>query len=441
MGQTHWIVLISLLTGIFSCLYRPPTDAGRETAELLIIYTGNTLGELKPCGCDKEEDQGGIERRMSYLKDTRQRNERIFLVSTGDNFKEPTRQGKLKALYFMESLTRMDYDAVMLGEHDLVYGNEFLRERRDIPWISGNLQLKDLPLPKFVIKQFENGLKAAVIAVGDPDLFYIQGHTEFKISDPKETVPALIKELRQTENPDLVILLSHMPKERGLELLGLDGVDIVINGHIETDTDVIDMNPVERNGKMFVQPGPRGQKMGELKVRLGPDRNKTYVQKMVRLDSSVKIDDEMVKLYEAYNEEVEELFLASLKQRRGKSKNRVFATEQKCLACHPGKHKVWSQTRHGHAYATLRKVNKAFDPECLGCHVTGFNQPGGFISELDTPELENVQCEVCHGPGLQHARSPGPGFGGNAGEVCKQCHVKNHSPRFDYSTYWPKIKH
>ncbi|NIQ01221.1 MAG: hypothetical protein GWM98_06575 [Nitrospinaceae bacterium] len=135
------------------------------------------------------------------------------------------------------------------------------------------------------------------------------------------------------------------------------------------------------------------------------------------------------------------MFFETLAARRENNSGTVYATETVCQSCHPQAHATWAASRHGHAYATLRKINKAFDPECIRCHVTGFNRKGGFISEVDTPELKNVQCEVCHGPGLQHTRSPGPGYGGNAREACQKCHVKNHSPRFQYSKYWPKIKH
>ena len=112
-----------------------------------------------------------------------------------------------------------------------------------------------------------------------------------------------------------------------------------------------------------------------------------------------------------------------------------------CSNCHSVEHEIWSNSGHGRAYDTLRKINKAFDPECLVCHVVGFNLPGGFISEVDTPELKNVQCEVCHGPGRNHALTPQAGFGNKATEACKKCHVKNHSPRFNYAEYWPRIKH
>lgn len=410
------------------------------SGEILIAYSGNTLGELKPCGCAKEEDQGGFERRSAYLQQVRAKSKNTLVVDTGDNFKEPTRQGKIKAGYLMRAMAAMKYDAVAVGEHDLVYGNKFMGGMESIPWLASNLELEGVPLRKARLKTFGNGVKVAVLAVADPDLFYGMNPSGSKMTDPKEAVTSEIKSL-ENEDPDLIVLLTHMRREKALEFLELEAVDVVINGHIEKDTDVIDMDPVVKGRKIFVQPGSRGQKMGELTVRFGPQGEKNFEQRMVRLDSSVKFDPEMVQLYKAYNEEVEALFFATLKNRKSQDQKKVFATETVCKTCHPGVHEIWARSRHGDAYATLRKVNKAFDPECLKCHVTGFDEPGGFLSEVDSPELKNVQCEVCHGPGLRHTQAPKPGFGGEAKQACQKCHVKNHSPNFNYEKYWPKIEH
>jgi len=38
-------------------------------------------------------------------------------------------------------------------------------------------------------------------------------------------------------------------------------------------------------------------------------------------------------------------------------------------------------------------------PECVKCHVTGLGDASGFTSVEETPDLANVTCEVCHGPG------------------------------------------
>ncbi len=423
----------------FSDSKAPPAPKG--PGEIWIVYSGNTLGELKPCGCAKEEDQGGFERRMSYFKDVRKRAQNLLLVDTGDNFKEPTRQGLLKARFLIEAMRKMQYDAVALGEHDFVYGNELIEKAEDVPWLLSNFDFEQLTLPKFRIKRFPNGMKAAVIAVADPQIYYSAHHAGDQVQSPQAVVQSLVGQLKKDENPDLIVLLTHMQRENARAYLDLAGVDVVVNGHIEKETDTIDMNPEIKDGKILVQPGPRGQKMGELKVTIGKDGKRSFEQKMVRLDSAIPFDPEMVKLYEQYNQEVEALFFESLTARRNKDKKKIYATEKVCQTCHPDQHKIWSASRHGHAYDTLHKINKAFDPECLVCHVTGLNEEGGFISEIDTAELKNVQCEVCHGPALKHSQAPSKGFGLDAKQACKKCHVKNHSPNFNYSTYWPKIRH
>ena len=115
------------------------------------------------------------------------------------------------------------------------------------------------------------------------------------------------------------------------------------------------------------------------------------------------------------------------------------------------------KSRHAHAFATLKKEGKHFDPECLECHVVGLKpwQPPedtdpqfkkweglvGFLSPELTPHMMNVQCENCHGPRgricwtrIRSFRFPTP-------ETCVSCHHGSHSPLFDFEKYWPKIQH
>ena len=410
-----------------------------DPREIMIVYTGNLLSELKPCGCAKEEDQGGIERRMQYIKDTRRIHPHLLLLDTGDQFKEPTRQGKLKAETLLIATEKMEYDAIALGDRDMVYGSKFLKDRPKIPWIAGNLIIDQFELTRSKVKSFSNGLKVGILAVADPALFH--NYVGLKVTDPRVTTLKLITEMRATEKPDLIVLLTHAKQQEALTYLDLDGVDIVINGHIATESDVIDMKPIKRNEKLFVQSSSRGQKMGELKVKFDIKGNKSLKHNIVKLDSSVKFDPEMVQLYEKYNDRVEAMFYETLAGKRSGRNKSIYGGDVLCSNCHSAEHEIWSNSRHSRAYNTLRKINKAFDPECLVCHVVGFNLPGGFISELDTPDLKNVQCEVCHGPGKNHALAPKSGFGDRATEACINCHVKNHSPRFNYTEYWPKIKH
>ena len=76
-----------------------------------------------------------------------------------------------------------------------------------------------------------------------------------------------------------------------------------------------------------------------------------------------------------------------------------------CSSCHKSEREFWDQTRHAVAYPTLSSEHKEFNLDCVSCHVTGYDKPGGS-TVVHVEKLENVQCEVCHGPGSRHADKP-----------------------------------
>jgi hypothetical protein len=78
---------------------------------------------------------------------------------------------------------------------------------------------------------------------------------------------------------------------------------------------------------------------------------------------------------------------------------------EQCEACHAEEAELWATTRHAQAYETLVTVNKQFDLSCVGCHVTGFREPGG-AEVVENAKLQDIQCEQCHGPGSLHVAEP-----------------------------------
>jgi len=92
---------------------------------------------------------------------------------------------------------------------------------------------------------------------------------------------------------------------------------------------------------------------------------------------------------------------------------------EECKLCHLPHFNSWDKTRMSKAFELLKpgvrkeaKVKAGLkpdqdytkDPFCLQCHVTGYGKTGGFTSLEETPELINVQCEMCHGPGSIYAQ-------------------------------------
>ncbi len=104
-----------------------------------------------------------------------------------------------------------------------------------------------------------------------------------------------------------------------------------------------------------------------------------------------------------------------------------------CTKCHAAPRRVWDGTSHAKAYATLSTQFKEFNLDCVGCHVTGYEKPGGS-TVTHAAGLENVQCEVCHGPGSRHVANPSDPsllIAAPQPSACLQCHHSPHVENFD----------
>lgn len=131
----------------------------------------------------------------------------------------------------------------------------------------------------------------------------------------------------------------------------------------------------------------------------------------------------------------------------------AYAGVSKCKMCHMPYFKAWSSTPHATAVERLSSEKKQDkNPKCLKCHTTGFGL-GGYEIGKDTPDLANVQCEACHGPGADYramstmkdrekARVAGLVFPVSE-SVCLKCH-NEESPSFegfDFKKYVAKGVH
>jgi hypothetical protein len=113
-----------------------------------------------------------------------------------------------------------------------------------------------------------------------------------------------------------------------------------------------------------------------------------------------------------------------------------------CARCHKSEVEFWKKTVHATAWKTLVDLDKQYNYDCIGCHVTGFARPGGSVlGTVEKQKLVDVQCEVCHGPGSIHVKEDGqeepPSLATKPAEgLCReQCHTKEHSDTFDLVPY------
>lgn len=112
-----------------------------------------------------------------------------------------------------------------------------------------------------------------------------------------------------------------------------------------------------------------------------------------------------------------------------------------CGNCHVGHQADWKETRHADAFATLAALPagtaQAF---CYSCHtVTEKGNVETGTAGYDAVQHEayrDVQCESCHGPGLEHVTLPdnnatvplANAFLSNPEASCASCHSGTHHP-------------
>jgi hypothetical protein len=198
------------------------------------------------------------------------------------------------------------------------------------------------------------------------------------------------------------------------------------------------------------------------------DARQPYRYQRVPLDARFAASREMELLMRAYQEQLKLLGWTGLNLRPvphpQTESNGRFVGSEKCESCHEPSYRVWKKSGHAKAFQTLVKLDppRQFDPECVSCHVVGwhptkyFPYEGGYWSEEKTPQLVNVGCESCHGPGEAHVAAE---LGNDKAmrerfrqamvvtktesqqRQCFSCHDLDNSPDFDFNSYWPEIEH
>jgi hypothetical protein len=127
----------------------------------------------------------------------------------------------------------------------------------------------------------------------------------------------------------------------------------------------------------------------------------------------------------------------------------AYIGETKCAMCHKNRDtsvSTWEGSKHAKAFDALKSddakkysPDPTNDPFCLGCHVTGLTDAGGYVlypekdKEKDAADLNakmaGVQCEACHGPGEKYMKtmsskddSAKNGLEMPTEKTCRRCH-------------------
>ena len=114
-----------------------------------------------------------------------------------------------------------------------------------------------------------------------------------------------------------------------------------------------------------------------------------------------------------------------------------YAGSGPCLNCHSEEFTRWSLTPHAAAFRPLITREQVENPECLGCHTTGFGEVGGYgePTTANVRKFKAVQCEACHGPMRGHPQDSAVHGQPVTVARCVACHDAANSPEFDFAPY------
>ncbi|MCD6532592.1 MAG: cytochrome C [Deltaproteobacteria bacterium] len=118
---------------------------------------------------------------------------------------------------------------------------------------------------------------------------------------------------------------------------------------------------------------------------------------------------------------------------------KVYVGSAVCAECHETEYESFTTfSKKAHSFNSLLGLKKGLTEaefkSCFECHTTGYGKPGGFSSIEETPELSNLGCESCHGPGSRHRESEDPEdiIKKISIEHCTGCHNQERVAAFDF---------
>jgi hypothetical protein len=457
----------------------------------VLVATGEQQGYFEPCGCTANQ-LGGMTRRAGLFRKLQGLDWDVRGVDVGSLSRRTGVQAQIKFETTLQALRDLKYVALGIGPEELRLDpgyllSQHLTEGSDfLAFVSANLTFfgsRDVGTP--VSKQIVTvgGLRIGITSVLSETLRneVFPANTpsaDAEWTEPQQALRTVLEEF-DAEQVQFRVLLSQATLEESREFARLFprfNVIITAQGFGEGEPKPENIGPVQ-----LIQPGEKGKTAGVIGIYPN-DTAQPIRFELVKLTGDTFGDDPaMVRLMEDYQRRLTEQQVVSAEPPAGHPSGASFVGSQKCGECHTKAMAVWQNTAHMHAFESLdpqfkrhgferlHGISRINDPECLSCHVTGWDPQNyvrfrsGFLNESFAGSevernleklLAGNQCENCHGPGSQHIElvesSADPAVAGESVRVtleqarsntCVRCHDGDNSPEFDFDKYWEQVKH
>jgi len=316
---------------------------GQPPPEIVVLFTHDLHSYFLP---HRTEGSGGIRWRGGYaqiatlIKNYRaQHGENVLLVDAGD-FSMGTlfhTLYKSKAAELM-LMSEMGYDALTLGNHDFDFHPDGLAEalkvvKDCVPYpptiVASNMSfgpphkrdqklremVESYPIKKYVVIK-KGGVKIGLFGLMGKDA---RDDAPFarpvKFTDPVEAAREMVKVLKEKEQVDLIICLSHSgtsPDKSHSEdeqlARKVPEIDVIVSGHTHT----LLAQPLVLGRTVIASAGRYGEYLGVMKLSVGEapgHRLKAY--HLIPITEEIPADHRIAKMIGRFKQSIQENFLSA----------------------------------------------------------------------------------------------------------------------------------
>ena len=275
------------------------------------------LDELKPWGRQSREGDfvakaalqgklGGMANVAAVIERLRaEKPGRTLLLDAGDTWHGAGISVFDKGVTMVKIMNTIGYDAMAPGNWEFIYDKDHLLDLIDMaefPVVAYNVADPEWDEPAFTQYVIEEvgGLRVAVIGLAYPwtalTSSVLGSAGDWKFGIREEEARELIDEIREEEDPDLVVVASH--GGFGLDqkfARRVDGIDVLLSGH--THDEIYD--PVVWNDTIVYQGGAHGKFVTSLDVQVKDKKVVGYSYDLVMVrPSEVEPHPEVQRLVE-----------------------------------------------------------------------------------------------------------------------------------------------
>lgn len=284
---------------------------------------------------DEVQSRGGFERLATAIKEEREIDEELILVDAGD-----FSMGSLyQSIYATDApalqlMTYLNYDAVTFGNHEFDFRTQGLVDalnsakkalENPVPIVASNTRIPKEAKFKALEAAFKNygviddylmiekkGLNIAIIGLMGPEADSYSPMAEVDFINYIDVAKETVKKVKDKENPDMIIALSHSGtvsdpalSEDDALAKAVPDIDVIVSGHSHSTF----QEPRIYGNTYIVSAGDQTRNLGKLSLTQDGDRWKMKTYDLLALNDDYERDMEMRQKISYFKNKVNENYL------------------------------------------------------------------------------------------------------------------------------------